>query len=345
MKLRKNQIIRLILALCCLLVFFILLILNRQISGTLPAQYAAERWQNNISSAQMSIFFKQEAEFSTDSIQNLHESIDERLTAQALTPENAQARLWYDAYSSQAGQMEISGSRKGTAQALVTVIGGDFFLLHNSRLISGGYFHANDLMQDRVVIDTQLAWQLFGSSDVAGLELTIQNHRCQIAGVIQPEDDYASKTAYGEIPRIYLSYDFYQKNWEEISVACYEAVLPNPVRGFARSLLTEFLSEYEKNSIMLQNTGRYALSGRWNTLRNLRSLMVSETVLYPYWENAARIISFDSAVILLFQIIFMLYPVIYFIYLICRGYVFIRKYLRHKRLAEKKRYHSEIQQI
>ena len=236
-KLRKLQILRLAVLVCCLLISGILAFWNHHLSGLLPGQQAAERWSNE--SAQISVFLRPEAEFSTDSIQSLHETIDAELTSKSLKPEQKYARLWYDAYSTQAGQTEVTGNRKGHTDALMTAVGGDFFLIHAPELVSGGYFTEQDGMHDRVVIDMQLAWDLFGSSDVAGMEITVQGISCLVAGVIQPETDYASKTAYGTMPRIYIPYIMYQQFDSENAghISCYEAVLPNPVRNFAKELL------------------------------------------------------------------------------------------------------------
>ena len=179
------------------------------------------------------------------------------------------------------------------------------------------------------------------------MEITVQGISCLVAGVIQPETDYASKTAYGTMPRIYIPYIMYQQFDSENAghISCYEAVLPNPVRNFAKELLKKSMNLEEANSILLENTGRYSLSGRWNTLRKLRNLVVCETVTFPYWENAARIISFDTAVILLLQIVFLIYPVIYLIWLICKAYRFSENKLFEKRIAWKNRYRSQIKQI
>ncbi|MBR7085345.1 MAG: ABC transporter permease, partial [Oscillospiraceae bacterium] len=251
---------------------------------------------------------------------------------------------WYDAYSTPAGKMTVTGKRETPADAEVTVIGGDFFLIHPLKLVSGVYFSEQDIMQDRVLIDTRLAWQLFGSSDASGMTVTIQGKAYFIAGVIQPEEDYASETAYGTLPRMYIPYQMYQKiaGEETGHIQCYEAVLPNPVKGFARTMLTKILNPDDYSGIFLKNTGRWKLSGRWDTLKNLKKLLICESVTYPYWENAARIISYDTAILLLFEIISLIYPVIYMIYLICKAYCSFNKYIAKKRYAWKNHYHSPM---
>lgn len=348
-KLQKRQIFRFSVALLCLVLILILTCISNSLSGLLYSQQAGERWQGDSETkfAQISVFLRQESDFDNTRIDSIHESIENQLTSASLKASSDHARLWYDCYSTQGGQMKITGTRKNSADALVTAVGGDFFTMHTPELADGSYFQQSDIMHDRVVIDTTLAWQLFGSSEVAGMELTIQNQTCLIAGVVKPETDYASRTAYGDTPRIYISYAFYQKlqgGTSGIQIDCYEAVLPNPVKNFAKNLISETISsdDSENSMTVLQNTGRYALSGRFDNLKNIRKLVVSETVTYPYWENAARIICFDTALLLFLMLLLVIYPVFYIIWLCWKAYRFLDRTIWQKRQAFKNRYRSQI---
>ena len=342
-KLQKRQIFRFFSALLCLIVVFILTCISNYISNLLDSQKAGERWQGNSDTkfAQVSVFFKQDEDFNTSNIQSLHESIEESLKSASLEAGSDSSRLWYDCYSTQGGEIEITGSRKNSAKALVTAVGGDFFTMHMPELADGSYFQDSDIMHDRVVIDTTLAWQLFGSSQVAGMELTIQQKTCFIAGVVKPETNYASQTAYGDTPRIYMSYLFYQELSSDTKIDCYEAVLPNPVKNFAKNTISELINS-ESNITILQNTDRYSLSGRFENLKHIRNFVVAETVTYPYWENSARIICFDTAMLLFLMLLFLIYPVFYFIWLCWKAYCFIDSTIWQKRQAYKNRYRSQI---
>ncbi|MDE5768775.1 MAG: ABC transporter permease [Oscillospiraceae bacterium] len=363
-KLKKLQILRISFAIFCVILVIFLQVLSTILSGLLYYQQAAQRWQGDseLKFSQISVFLRQEADFNTNQIVSLHEQINTELQTAALdsdhsensgTPENT--RLWYDCYSTQGGQMEITGTRKKSAQAFVTVVGGDFFTMHTPKIADGSYFQESDLMQDRVVMDTRLAWQLFGSSEVAGMEIRIQNRTCLIAGVIEPETDYATKTVYGDTARIYLSYTLYQElqgNSSGTHIDCYEAVLPNPVRNFAKNLISDAIDsgaaqaaeqdEQKSKKNILENTGRYTLSGRWKQLRHIRELVTAETVTYPYWENAARIICFDTALLLFLSILFLMYPVIYLIWLCWKFYRFADRTIWQKRMAYRNRYRPQI---
>ena len=353
-KLQKRQIFRFCCALLCLVLVLVLTCVSHVIANLLYSQQAGERWQGNSDTrfAQISVFFKQDSDFNINSIESFHENIDNALISSSLEASSDSARLWYDCYSTQGGQMEITGTRKNSTKALITAVGGDFFTMHTPELADGSYFQDSDIMQDRVVIDTTLAWQLFGSSQVAGMELTIHKKTCLIAGVIKPETDYASQTAYGDTPRIYISYMLYQELEaldSNIQIDCYETVLPNPVKNFAKNLISENMNSEntnnmnsENNMTILQNTGRYSLSRRFENLKNIRNLIVSETVTYPYWENSARIICFDTAMLLFLIILLLIYPVLYFIWLCWKFYCFVDKTIWQKRQAYKNRYRSQI---
>jgi len=345
-RLQKKQYLRFFSAFSSVILFLVTAFVSWCMTGLLHSQYAAERWKGDSETAfaQVSVFRRGNAEFSTASIPPLHESIEDALKTASLEA-GTDTRLWYDAYSTQAGQTEITGKRRNPAKAAVTVVGGDFFLLHALKFTNGSPFSDNDLMHDKVVIDSQLAWQLFGSSHVEGMEVTIQNQTCLVSGVVSPESDYASKTAYGDTGRIYISYDFYQtyfdsENTEEIS--CYEAVLPNPVRGFAQKTITEAIGTDDDSLLIIQNTDRFSLSNRWKNLKGIRKLILSENISYPYWENAAKIISFDTSVLLLIEILFLIWPVFYLIFLLWKGYRLAERILWEKRTAFKNRYRSQI---
>lgn len=368
-KLKKIQIFRIILALLCVMLVIAMQIFSTILSGLLYHQQGAERWQGDsgMKFSQISVFLRQGSDFDSSQIASLQDQINTELQSLAQDSKNSgdaeKSRLWYDCYSTQGGRMEITGARKKSAEALVTVVGGDFFTLHMPRLADGTYFQESDLMQDRVVMDTRLAWQLFGSPEVAGMEIRIQDRTCLIAGVIEPETDYATEAIYGDTARIYLSYALYQElqgqSQEMLSgavpVDCYEAVLPNPVRNFAKNLIAKSINAGDAQGTdsdgqtnpgsalnILENTGRYSLSGRWEQLRHIRELVTAETVTYPYWENAARIISFDTAMLLFLSILFAVYPVIYLVWLCWKCYRWLERTIWQKRMAYRNRYRPQI---
>ena len=68
-------------------------------------------------------------------------------------------------------------------------VGGDFFQFHPLNMISGNVFSENDISKDRVVLDENTAWTLFGAYDIAGKTVTIEGRQFVIAGVYKPSDN------------------------------------------------------------------------------------------------------------------------------------------------------------
>ena len=130
-----------------------------------------------------------------------------------------------------------------------------------------------------------------------------------------------------------------------IAFTCYEAILPNPVRNFARERMTKALNERE-NTIILENTGRTSLSHRWENLKKLHSMLVAtDGIIYPHWENSARIIDFDLSMLLALEILFLILPVFTFLFFLWKGYRWLEDFIDAKKEAYKRRYRSEIEQF
>lgn len=62
-------------------------------------------------------------------------------------------------------------------------------------------------MQDGAVIDKNLAWALYGSEKVSGMNIYINGVKFYIAGVIDLPETEAEKKTAGSSPKAYISYD------------------------------------------------------------------------------------------------------------------------------------------
>ena len=145
----------------------------------------AGRWSEKKDVAQVSCFFSSKAEVTEDTIQSFEYSLKNVLQEASITEtsENPSARLWVDAYSADGKITLVNG--RNTLDANAIGIGGDFFLFHPLKLITGSYFSGNDLMQDYCIIDQDAAWQLFGSNDVVGMTVYIGNVPHIVTGVVR----------------------------------------------------------------------------------------------------------------------------------------------------------------
>lgn len=274
--------------------------------NALESQNAAERWQGDSEQkfAQVSCFIPIGSEIDIETVYGYRMSMIKAMEDASLDVKG-DTMLWNDAWSC-SGKVYVSGAL-GKGDASVTAVGGDFFNFHPIKLVSGSYFTARDLMQDRVLLDRELSWLIFGSSDVEGLSLDINGMNFVVAGVIERESDSASTKAYNAGRGLYMSYDAYKKLNENAGISCYEYVMAEPVSGYARS--TAETSFPVKDAEFVDNTQRFdALSVMKLALNPLARSMQTAPIIYPYWENAARYTESVAGMLYVGAILLLLLP-------------------------------------
>lgn len=300
------------------LIFLILLLAARSVGRSQDSQLMAERWSDKNDVAQVSCFFSVNAPLSEDSIEEFEHSIDGAIQEVMLTqqepapsgePVSESARLWVDAYSA-SGRIVIS-SERATLEAAAYGIGGDFFLFHPLRLVSGAYFSGNDLMQDYCVIDEDAAWQLFGSTNVVGQIVTISGIPHVITGVIERPEGRLEEAAGLSDTVVYVSYKTLSELGSSTGISHYEIVMPNPISDFALNYVKKNIGASERNMEILENNSRYSFV---SSLQNIRAFgtrsMNGKAIIYPYWENVARGCEDIVAVLTFLYLVFFLYPVL-----------------------------------
>ena len=292
------------------ILFLILLLLSNSLAASQDAQQMAARWSEEKDVAQISCFFSTNAKVTEDTIFSFAHSLNSALQEASITQEsdNPSARLWVDAYSA-SGRITLSnGSTNLEANAIG--IGGDFFLFHPLKLLSGSYVSGNDLMQDYCVIDQDAAWQLFGSNNVAGMVVYIGNIPHIVTGVVERPKGRLEEAAGLEKTVVYVSYDTLSTLGTNNGINHYEIIMPNPVSNFAFNHVKENMGVKETDMEVLENTERYSLLSRLKVLSafGTRS-MNGKAIIYPYWENIARGYEDIIAVLTLFMLLFLLYPI------------------------------------
>lgn len=293
------------------LIFLILLLMTNHIIGTQYTQQMAERWSEQGSVAQVSCFFAANSKTTEDTILMFEHGIADALTEASVVQEseNPGARLWADAYSAD-GKITLTNG-KASVSADAIGIGGDFFLFHPLRLINGAYFSGNDLMQDYCVIDEDAAWQLFGSSDVAGMTVYISGIPHIVTGVVERPEGRLAEAAGLDSTLVYVSLQTLETLGTSYGINHYEIVMPDPVTGFAYKYVQEKLGADEKVTEVVENSSRYSLLSRLKLIGQfgVRS-MNGKGIIYPYWENMARGYEDILTVITLFMLITLLYPTV-----------------------------------
>jgi hypothetical protein len=174
-------------------------------------------------------------------------------------------------------------------------VGGDFFLFHPLRLLSGGYITGEDLMHDRVVLDEELAWKLFGGSDVAGLTVTISDKPYLVAGVVRREEDFADRRAYTAGAGFFMAFDALSAA-AGTGIGCYETRLRKPRHRLCRRHRGRELLPGRDGGEQPPFQGGEHLR-RHRRLR--RALHEHGGVVFPHWENAARLLEDYLALLLL----------------------------------------------
>lgn len=310
-----KQIVLAITAAVSLVVFLILTAVGSHMSGKLEAQNMAKRWSEDGGVSQISCFFSQNSNVDENTIMAFEHALDAALKEASIVSEspNVNARLWVDAYST-SGKLTLTG-KTGQMEVNAIGVGGDFFLFHPLKLVNGSFFSGSDLMQDKIIVDEEIAWQLFGSNDIVGQQVTIGGIPHLISGVIEREEGRLNDSAGNGSSIVYVSYETLADNLltmgQSTGISHYEVVMPNPVKDFAFGIVKEKIGVEENNIEIVENTTRYELLPLLQIVGDfgMRS-MNGKAIIYPYWENVARGYEDILALLLIFRVLFLLYPVV-----------------------------------
>lgn len=282
--------------------------------------------------AQVSAFISPAHGMQLDEVSNVRSSIAEKLNKDSYSDSTTGGRVWIDAYSCETN----INLRKdtNTLSATAVGVGGDFFQFHPMKLLSGSYIADSDLNHDRIVVDENFAWAMFGSNDIVGMQVWLGDSIYFISGVVEVPEDDISALAYGDNNRVYMYYSELKRINENLPITCYEAVLPNPISNYAYYALREAygLSDdsedtslnKKKNPLSFDDVEIIENTKRFNTMELLTNIktwkfrtMRTSSVGYPYWENVARVQDDTQMRLLLVRIILLIFPIlsgIWFVY-------------------------------
>ena len=313
-KLTGRQIILFVSGLVSLLIGIFLMVAGSLKIQTLREQHMAARWSDENDVSQVSCFFSRSAGVSEDSLLSfgyqLHVALEEASIVS--TSENENARLWADAFSA-SGKVTVESNR-ATLELNAVGIGGDFFLFHPLALKSGSYFSGNDLMQDYIILDEEAAWQLFGSNDIVGQLVYISGIPHLVAGVVEREEGRMSEAAGLDTSMVYVSYETLSKYGIDYGINTYEIVMPNPVKGYAKTYVMEHIGVSENEVEIVENTSRFEWLSLFKELMQFGTRsMSSKAIIYPYWENLARGYEDILMLMLVIVVLLFLYPAVLFI--------------------------------
>ncbi len=329
----KKRNIALIIIACLLLIDLLMGALSRHFVNKLPDQHAADRWQVDETCAQVSLFYTEDQMITYEDIRRLEYNLEIKMQEAGILQDEEETsgivdtvpvdkkgnsanteevviediKLYDSCYSAQGISTVLFENKK--AENVDTIgVGGDFFLFHPLEIITGSYFGPDDLMKDRIVVDEDFAWQLFGSNDIIGQCVTIGGVNHYICGVVRRSEGRFNVAAGLSKSTVYMSYDSLAKygtilsgRVQEVEVSedgakmqtgginCYEVVMPEPVDGLAIRLVRESSGREEKYISSVDNTKRFEGMSLLSVVLDfgIRS-MWTQPIFYPYWENVAR---------------------------------------------------------
>ena len=290
----------------------------RWLANLLPSQKEAERWQGDgeMAFSQISCFLPADQQIELSDVNTFRNAMMAKLKGASLDVTGEQ-QLMLDAWSTKA-KLYTAGQH-GRGEAKVIAVGGSYFDFHPLRLINGDYIRQTDLMHDRILLGEDVAWLLFGGTDLQGMTMKLNGVPFMVAGVVQQEQDFASKKAESDGMDLYMSYDALLDLNKDAKINCYEMVLAEPVRGFA---LTAAKDKFPvKEGEILCNTTRYEYGKLMDLMIHYGSRSAQTTgAVLPYWENAARMTEDWAALFCMLGTLLALYPTVMIVWWLIIGY-------------------------
>ena len=138
-----------------------------------------------------------------------------------------------------------------------------------------------------------------------------------------------------------MSYDTYQTLNENAAISSYEILMPNPVDGYAKQQVTDHLAP--KDAVVVENSSRFTAGRIFSLLRHLNQrTMRTDTVTYPSWENAARIVENRCMIFMVLAILFWICPVVFVVILAVKVYRKMKGKLRETYLNLKDQYENRV---
>lgn len=243
---------------------------------------------------------------------------------------------WTDCYSttfdtsaSYVFAREINGEMVKTPQSFnanIVAVGGNFKAFHPYEYLSGGFLPTDELDPNICVINDSLSWMLFKSYNVTGEKISIFGEDYQIIGVVKERDSSIDNLTGAGDYRIFCYFskmnDLNEKGAfsmntsddsiavDPLAITCYEAMLPELVKGVAKTDVLTSLKSYnamDPQFIIVSNTGRFTIYNVYNEIMPIGENSKRDSQFdFPYWEKAARLSNerlFIEGVLFVFGII------------------------------------------
>lgn len=297
-----------------------------KITGGIETDNVAVRWSGDNKSAKESVFFGELSSFDEQSTKEFAYTVNKKLSEDSIEAEKEGARAWVYTYSTVKKLNVVSKS--GNAQIKTYGVGNDFFLFHPMNLLYGSFFNGEEVNDDLVVVDSEVAWMLFGSSDIVGQVIEIEGKEHIIVGVVERESGKLNDVAGNNEPTMYISFSSLSTMQFDVKVDSLEAVIPNPISNYAYEAVKKGISEDEERFEIVENTKRYHFVKLLKNAKNYATRgMNAKAIKYPYWENYSRGMEDILTPICVIACLLFLFPAVLLVMLVVRLY---RKRTIHK---------------
>ena len=233
-----------------------------------------------------------------------------------ITYVDGKLRGWEDCYSSTVmatlSAIDVKEGLEvttGTTNAQLVAVGGNFKAFHPFRYLSGGFLPETPVDTNQIVINDVLAWKFYHSYDVVGNRIIINDQMFTIIGVVEEKNTKVAELAGEQENRAFIYFGALGSLYDtgkdgsdgesdysepaDYAIQCYEALLPELVKGVGVSDFKNALPSYSFTNPQLyvsDNTGRFGLIRILDTVFPLgetdRARMGYE---FPYWEKAAQL--------------------------------------------------------
>jgi len=266
-------------------------------TADLHALYAGERWAPEEPYATITLHTDEDAALGRNQAERYAASIESALLQNSIES-TGNSSVWAYTYYTET-LLDVNGP-KAAGKIQTMAAAGSFFTFHPLDFRYGAPFSADDRSLPYVaVLDEEAAWQLFGAVDVVGMEMEVGGQTVTVTGIVRRERDTAAYTkAYGDSPRMYMSYFGYENIFGAAdNITTYEAVLPNPVKSFALNIFRTAVNVQEDQTVLQENSARYTFANRFARMQELPYMgMRNDRIMYPYFENELRVIDYRTSV-------------------------------------------------
>lgn len=301
------------------------LIRIRTVSG-LYDQQAAKTWsENGEGVSQISVFWPNGKQADAFAAKELEYKIKQELIKESITDGQPESGPVFVTCMSARGEVELTrDNTKVNAHAIGTY--GDFFRFHPVTLLSGSLYPDDLLVPDHVLLDENLAWQLFGGYDIEGQIITIGGVSHTVAGVFRVEKSgqiekkagipdnlcFLSLESLCQLGKVegQTSANDNGKDAAAVGTAkiygvnAWEIVMPDPVKNFAINLIKEQVRADKEEIRVVENSARFLPEAlRKNLGGGYTRGMQVQPYVFPYWENIAIGYGNVLAILWLWQVI------------------------------------------